>query len=204
MNIFKELSDKSWATTGVVGEINDPSAGPGPAAKTGLKFFLGALTSMCFLFSVGYKMRMEMPDWVPLVDPEILWVNTAILILSAVAMQLAKNAANAGKLGGVRFHLTTAGLLTIGFLVGQWMAWQELLSGGLYQIASAPLAFFLLLTGLHALHLIGGLYVWIRSVYKAWAGTEIIRFKLSIELCTTYWHYLLLVWFAFFAILLST
>jgi cytochrome c oxidase subunit 3 len=204
MNIFKELGDKSWATPGAIGEITERSSGAKPAEKTGLNFFLAVLTSMFGLFLVGYRMRMDLPDWVPLNDPQLLWFNTGLLILSAIAMQLAKNAANRGQIGGVRLHLTLAGVLTVAFLIGQYVVWQELLSAGLYQLASAPLAFFLLLTGLHALHLAGGLYVWMKSAVKAWSGMEITRFKLSIELCTTYWHYLLLVWFAFFAMLLST
>jgi cytochrome c oxidase subunit 3 len=204
MNIFKELGDKSWATPGAIGEITELNSGPKPAAKTGLNFFLAVLTSMFGLFCVGYRMRMDLPDWVPLNDPQLLWFNTGLLVLSAIAMQLAKNAANKGQIGGVRLHLTSAGVLTVAFLIGQFVVWQDLLSAGLYQLSSAPLAFFLLLTGLHALHLAGGLYVWARSTINAWSGMEITRFKLTVELCTTYWHYLLLVWFVFFALLLST
>ena len=204
MNIFKELGDKSWATPGGIGEVTEHSSGPRPAEKTGLYFFLAVLTSMFGLFLVGYRLRMDLPDWIPLNDPTMLWFNTGILILSAVAMQLAKNAANRGEIGGVRLHLSLAGLLTVTFLICQYVVWKGLLSAGLHQLTSAPLAFFLLLTGLHALHLAGGLYVWAKSAVKAWSGMEIIRFKISIELCTTYWHYLLLVWFVFFAMLLTT
>ncbi|MEC9375035.1 MAG: cytochrome c oxidase subunit 3 [Pseudomonadota bacterium] len=204
MSIFKTLSEKSWATPRSVSEINPRDISEGLAAKTGLKFFIGVLSSMFFLFCVGYKMRMELSDWVPLQDPNLLWFNTAILVLSSIAMQLAKNAAMAGKIKKVRLYLTAAGGLTIGFLIGQITVWQELLDAGLYQLSSAPLAFFILLTGLHGLHLTGGLFVWARSVYKAWLGMEIERFKLTIELCTTYWHYLMLVWFVFFALLLAT
>ena len=50
----------------------------------------------------------------------------------------------------------------------------------------------------------GGLLVWARASWRAWRGMEVARIKLSVELCTTYWHYLLLVWFVMFALLLST
>jgi cytochrome c oxidase subunit 3 len=50
----------------------------------------------------------------------------------------------------------------------------------------------------------GGLLVWARATWRAWRGIEVVRVKLSVELCTTYWHYLLLVWFVFFALFLST
>jgi cytochrome c oxidase subunit 3 len=204
MSIFKQLTDKSWATPGVAGEINDGSLGPGPAAKTGLSFFMAVLTSMFFLFVMGYRFRMAEADWQPIADPAILWLNTAVLILAGFVMQRARNAAQQGLVDKVRNNLTTAGLLTIVFLVGQYLAWQQLNAAGYYVYANPAAAFFVLLTALHALHLMGGLFVWGRVVVRAWRGMEITRIKLSIELCTTYWHYLLLVWFVFFALLLST
>jgi cytochrome c oxidase subunit 3 len=79
-----------------------------------------------------------------------------------------------------------------------------LVASGMYTPANPAFAFFVLLTTLHALHLIGGLYVWAKSALNAWTGMEIIRFKVRVELCTTYWHYLLFVWVVFFAILLTT
>lgn len=204
MSIFKQLMDKSWATQGVAGEINDRSLGPGPAAKTGLRFFIMVLTSMFFLFIAGYRLRMAEADWQPIADPMILWLNTGVLVLAGVFMQRARDAAEQGLISRVRNNLTTAGLLTIAFLVGQYLAWQQLSEAGYYVQTSAAAAFFMLLTGLHGLHLAGGLLVWIRAAWRAWRGIEVVRVKLSIELCTTYWHYLLLVWFVFFALLLTT
>jgi len=61
-----------------------------------------------------------------------------------------------------------------------------------------------LLTALHGLHLLGGLLVWGRATLKSWRHIEVAKIKLSVELCTMYWHYLLLVWFVFFTLLLST
>jgi cytochrome c oxidase subunit 3 len=75
-----------------------------------------------------------------------------------------------------------------------------------YFVASGPAsAFFYLLTGVHGLHLLGGLIVWGRTLVRmAQPGVEVIDLRLSVELCTVYWHYLLLVWLVLFAVLLST
>ncbi len=204
MSIFKQLTEKSWATPGVAGEIPDRNQETNPAAKIGLSFFMAVLTSMFFLFVMGYRFRMEAADWQPIADPVILWLNTAVLILAGFVMQRARNAAQQGQADKVRNNLTAAGLLTIVFLVGQYLAWQQLSTAGYYVYANPAAAFFVLLTAVHALHLMGGLFVWGRAVVRIWQGMEISRIKLSIELCTTYWHYLLLVWFVFFALLLST
>jgi cytochrome c oxidase subunit 3 len=54
------------------------------------------------------------------------------------------------------------------------------------------------------LHLLGGLWVWGRTTAKVLRGVEVGKVRLSVELCTVYWHYLLLVWLVLFAVLLHT
>jgi len=60
------------------------------------------------------------------------------------------------------------------------------------------------LTGLHALHLVGGLWVWSKCAIRLTSGGEPKEVQLSIQLCTIYWHFLLLVWIVLFAILANT
>jgi cytochrome c oxidase subunit 3 len=204
MNFFKELTDKSWATPGVVPEIYDRSLGEAPAYQTCLNTLLAVLSSMFFLFIAGYRLRMAEADWVPINDPGVLWLNLGFLVLASWFMQRAREAARNGVIKPLRNNLLLAGVFTVAFLVGQYLAWQQLSAAGYYISSSPAAAFFLLLTTLHGLHLIGGLVVWMRAFIRSWQGIEISRIKLSVELCTTYWHYLLLVWFVFFALLLTT
>jgi cytochrome c oxidase subunit 3 len=60
------------------------------------------------------------------------------------------------------------------------------------------------MTGLHAAHLLGGLWVWSKSSIRLLSGEDAAELKLSIELCTLYWHFLLIVWFILFALLSNT
>jgi cytochrome c oxidase subunit III len=101
-------------------------------------------------------------------------------------------------------------VFTVVFLLGQLWAWQLLAATGLYSAATPAYAFFVLLTGIHALHLIGGLGVLARAALKIWRGfgnLDVVaadRLRLSVELCTVYWHFLLIVWIGLFWLLLST
>jgi cytochrome c oxidase subunit 3 len=62
-----------------------------------------------------------------------------------------------------------------------------------------------LLTGVLGLHLLGGLYVWGRTYIRLrYQRAELIDVRLSVELCSVYWHYLLLVWIVLFGLLLAT
>ncbi|MBT8080560.1 MAG: cytochrome c oxidase subunit 3 [Gammaproteobacteria bacterium] len=166
--------------------------------------FLAVATSLFGLFISAYSLRMEMPDWSPLAEPNLLWVNTAMLVLASIAYQWARNVAIEGRTSAVRFGLSIAGLLTVLFLVGQMLAWQRLMSEGAYITGNPANAFFYMLTAVHALHLLGGLWVWARSTIKVWSGAEADTVRLSVELCAVYWHYLLLVWAILFAMLINT
>ena len=90
-------------------------------------------------------------------------------------------------------------------MVGQLVAWQQLQASGQYLTSNPSNAFFFLLTGAHAAHILGGLYVWARATFKVIAGSaEGSQLRRSIELCTIYWHFLLVVWLILFGLLLST
>jgi len=156
------------------------------------------------LFIISYKLRMDFPDWQPLDDPRILWFNTVLLIIGSIALQRARGAAKNGDIRAVRNGLLVGGLLTIGFLVGQYFAWRELFAAGFYLTVNPAYAFFYLLTGLHAAHLVGGLWVWARTTRKVWRGADAQSVQMSVRLCSVYWHYLLLVWLVMFSLLLST
>ena len=90
------------------------------------------------------------------------------------------------------------------FLVGQLWAWRQLNATG-YFLGSPAAAFFYLLTAVHGLHLLGGLFVWGKTMARMVpASLEVLDVRPSVELCTVYWHYLLIVWLVLFAVLLST
>jgi cytochrome c oxidase subunit 3 len=57
---------------------------------------------------------------------------------------------------------------------------------------------------LHAVHLLGGLFAWGRTVIKMWSGSEAHQVRLSVELCAFYWHFLLVVWLVLFVWFLIT
>ena len=172
--------------------------------KIGLRVFLGVVTVLFTLLVISYFGRMAYADWRPLPEPWLLWLNTGLLIASSVAFQAALIAARRGQLIRVRDGLLTGGLFAFAFLTGQFLAWQQLVALGFYAESNPANAFFYVITGLHALHLLGGLVAWGRTIAKLWRGIELAQIRLSVELCTVYWHFLLLVWLALFALLIFT
>jgi len=169
-----------------------------------LMTFLAVATSVFGLFISAYTIRMEEPDWRPVAEPALLWANTAILVLASIVYHWTRNAAVKGNDDHVKPGLTVAGASTILFLIGQVIAWQQLNAAGYYVYTNPANGFFYLLTAVHGLHMLGGLWVWAKSTMKVWTGADSDSVRLSIELCTVYWHFLLLVWVVLFGMLLST
>ena len=205
--LARRLTAKPWETPGSPEDLEAGSAVSPPPAKIGLWILLAVITSLFGLFISAYWMRMEHAhgDWTPLAVARLLWLNTALLILSSAGMQWARGAARRAQADRVRVALIAAGVLALAFLAGQLVAWRQLSASGYFMANSPAIAFFYLLTGVHGLHLLGGLFVWGKTVVRmAQAGVELLDVALSVELCTVYWHYLLLVWLVLFALLLST
>jgi cytochrome c oxidase subunit 3 len=159
---------------------------------------------MFMLFIVSYYTRSQFPDWERLADPGILWVNTAVLMLASIALQIATNAArrDAGRM--MRNALIAGALLTLGFITGQFMAWEQLVAAGYYAQANPAIAFFYLFTGLHALHLLGGLWFMVMLGFRLNRKDRQEKAKAAVALCATYWHYLLVVWLVLFFLLMRT
>ncbi|EIG61826.1 MULTISPECIES: cytochrome c oxidase subunit 3 [unclassified Bradyrhizobium] len=190
----QRLAAKPWLEEGVMVDLREESTSSLPAAKLGLGVFLAVVGSLFALFISAYSMRMNMVDWRTLPVPALLWFNTGVLLLSSVALQWAYMAARRDDIDGISIGLCAGGASAITFLVGQLLAWRQL-SGAGYFLASNPAnSFFYLITAVHGLHLMGGLVALGRTTAKVLRGAEASQIRLSVELCTIYWHFLLLVW----------
>jgi cytochrome c oxidase subunit 3 len=166
--------------------------------------FLAVVGTLFALLISAYSMRMEMGEWRPAPVPKLLWLNTGVLISSSGALQWAQVAASRGRMDGVRAGLLVGGVFALAFLAGQLMAWRQLDAAGYYLTANPAAAFFYLITGVHGLHLLGGLVALVRTMDKAWQGVAGGDVRLSVELCAMYWHFLLFVWLVVFSLLLLT
>lgn len=197
------LNTQPWVPTAADDAVSGASLDTN--TKTiALSTFLAVATSVFALFISAYTLRMQQPDWRPLAEPALLWANTGLLVLASIAYHLTRNAAVHGLTARLKPGLAISGLLTFMFLAGQLIAWQQLTASGYYLSSNPANAFFYLLTAVHGLHMLGGMWVWARSTIKVWTGAEADSVRLSIELCTVYWHFLLLVWIVLFGMLLST
>ena len=200
--IRQTLDVKPWVEQSQLSPAHEGHGLSLPPLKVGLGVFLTVATSLFALSISAYMMRKEGADWRPLAVPTVLWFNTAMLLLGSVFFQRARNAAKSELIDGVRFGLLAGGAFTLVFLAGQLLAWQQLNDAGYYLTTNPANAFFYLLTALHGLHLLGGLWVWAKTAARMQRGATVDELRLSVELCTIYWHFLLVVWLVLLGVLL--
>ena len=210
--LIQRLREKPWLKQGVVPTSQETVTSSAP--KVGLWVFLAVVTSLFGLFASAYMMRVAghsgLRSWDAVDEPSLLWINTLVLVVASGAMQVARNRIDRDDFTGGRSYFLAAGVLTIVFLAGQMLAWRLVNSSGTLGPRSPAYAFFVLITAIHGLHLVGGLWVLGRTTRRLFRGFDAnsvvarSRVRLSVQLCTTYWHWLLLIWLGLFALLLST
>lgn len=207
VGIFSRITEKPWLPTddrivrlhtGSVGTHN---------RKVALIVFLCVVGSVFFLLFAATHMRKVMAvDWVPMPEPGLIWVNSLVLVGVSFAFEIARGAVNSTNLPRTRSFFLLAGVGTVVFIVLQSIAWQQLLALNYGAKNNPANAFFYLLTGAHAVHLLGGLVAWWRAMrhMRQSDKTEISKIRMSVGLCAIYWHFLLFIWVAMVALFVTT
>jgi cytochrome c oxidase subunit 3 len=138
-------------------------------------------------------------------EPWLLWGNTVILILTSIVFHKTRIFVDKNDFEKTKNNLLIVGFLSFAFITGQLLVWQHFVNLGQYASTNPANAFFYVLTALHGLHLLGGLYFWARATRQLVKNNyNISIIKHNIELCAVYWHFLLIVWLVLFGLMVAT
>jgi cytochrome c oxidase subunit 3 len=200
--IKQSINVRPWVAQGSIEELQD-SVMSRPPAQIALFVFLAVVAMLFMLLIAAYAGRMAYEIWRPVPQLRLLWANTFVLIMTSVALQWTQVSVRRGQWVRVRVGLLAGGVLTVVFLLGQILAWRQLATMDYFEVTNPAIAFFYLITGLHGLHLLGGLVAWGRTAARVWGDFDVAKVRQSVELCTIYWHFLLLVWLVLFGLLFA-
>jgi cytochrome c oxidase subunit 3 len=192
-----------WLREGEIAAYRGKSGRPPNAAKAGLVVFLAVALCLFSLLTAAFLMRMGAYDWQSPPLPRILWFNTAALVAASGALHVASASAKDGSSERMKNALWAGAVASVIFLFGQLWAWREMIADGFYASRNPANAFFFLLTGAHAIHLIGGLAALFRTMFHALSKAPGKSLATTVELCAAYWHFLLAVWLLLFALLIG-
>ena len=143
-------------------------------------------------------------DWHGGQIPTFVYVSTALIILSSLTFMRAKSSLKHSEEAGYRLWLTVTLLLGLGFLAAQVLAWRQLVAAGVYLATNPHSSFFYVLTGLHGIHLVGGI---LALAYLYWYARrsggpeyELKRRGLT-DVVGIYWHFMDVLWVFLFLLL---
>ena len=200
-NIFTE---QPWiADTGPIAPALSSTQIALNSRRSALKVLLSVVSIFFMLMIVAYGGRMLYQDWRPTPQINLLWANTGVLLLSSLCLQAALMWARADKVQWVRGALVGAGVLTVLFLIGQLAAWQQLTSMVLGDFSNPSVGFFFMISGIHGLHMAGGMVALTRAAGRAFNESNARAMEHSVSNCALYWHYLLGVWLLVFGLLFT-
>jgi cytochrome c oxidase subunit 3 len=223
---------RKW--TGGGGDGNDDNnyngSGPGERlrrARPALIFFLIGDAMLFLVLVVGFLVDKSsthlgpggvVNSWQAIPIPPILWLNTIVLLLSSLTMEIARRSIfheqsvmdewlGLGKPAARRTMpwLLATWILGVAFLAGQWTAWAQLgLRHGyeaIYQDAGLSRSFFNLFTGFHAAHLVLGLIALTACLSALLYARRVETRQVWLDTSAWYWHCMGLFWIGLFALL---
>ncbi|MCS6823124.1 MAG: cytochrome c oxidase subunit 3 [Cytophagaceae bacterium] len=167
--------------------------------------FLVTVVMLFASFTSAYLVRRDAGGWLHFKMPAIFAVSTFVLLVSSAFMHWAYISAKKDNFGKLKIAIAITTLLGIAFLVLQVMGWGALVEQKIFfagKYANPAGSFVYVFSSIHGLHLISGiifLLVVFANVYKMKIHSKNM---LQMELCTTYWHFLDLLWVYLYVFLL--
>ena len=169
-----------------------------PPASTGIWVVLAAISMSFAAFTSALVVRKGgATDWRHFTLPSILYVNTLVLLASSVTLEISRRRV-ATFMGGLRSRVAnptrwlyvtlSLGLL---FVAGQYIAWRQLSSQGLYLATNPSSSFFYVFTAAHALHVLGGLGGLARVIRRL---NKLVLRRSTLDATSRYWHFMDVLW----------
>lgn len=170
------------------------------ASRTGIWVGLAAITMSFAAFTSALVVRQgSAMDWRHFALPPVLYLNTAVLIGSSIALEIARRRVAAFARGQKKdraiplawLYLTLG--LGVTFVAGQYVAWLQLKSQGLYLATNPSSSFFYVLTAMHALHVLGGLCGLALTISRLSQRLPSLR-RSTLDTVSYYWHFMDVLW----------
>lgn len=188
--------------------------------RLGMAIGLTAIFMLFLSFTTAFVLRQKIGtfdprtetyihDWKPVSLPVgLLLFNTGILVLSSLTLEKARRQAFqdaavsvTAVIPGVKFSqerrfpwlAATLGL-GIGFVIGQLVAWRELMDRGIYMSGTPSSSFFYVSTGMHGIHLIGGILALVYALFVVHRRQGLDRRRVTLDVTSWYWHSMAILW----------
>jgi cytochrome c oxidase subunit 3 len=187
---------------------SNPDRGVPGAGMLAMRFLLASISMLFVTIGVAYHARARSAaHWQHIHIPPLLWLSTALILASSWTLELARGAFE--RKNSVRYArwLEVTVAIGVAFLVSQVFALRELARQGIYLRNNPHSSLFYVLTGVHGIHLLGGMAALGYLLIKASVRPEVVLFDFRRQrsraaAAALYWHFLDGIWLCLFIALL--
>lgn len=173
--------------------------------KFALWLFCVTIFMLFAAWSSAYIVKRGEPGWSSFDLPRQFWINTWLILASSVSLIWAHFSAKRDELEKVKVGLTITAVLGVAFVVGQIIAYGKMVDMNYHFTgmgSNTSSSFIYVITGVHGLHLVGGVIVLIVTLVDTYRFKIHSKNMVQLEMCATYWHFLGVLWLYLFIFLL--
>lgn len=164
---------------------------------------IGSIIMMFAGLTSAYIVKGEQPGWTTVVVPKIFYYSTAVMLISSLTMQVALKSFKERNMKQYRTLLTITAVLGIAFIGMQIIGFKDLFQSGVkLEGGSGAGQFLYIIFGLHALHVLGGAVALLIMFFKAFSAKIRSYNTVPVEVVSTYWHFVDLLWIYLFVFFL--
>jgi cytochrome c oxidase subunit 3 len=165
---------------------------------------LGSVIMMFAGLTSAYIVKGGQPEWTTVEIPAVFYISTAVILASSVTVQLALKAFKERKMRTYRKLISVTAILGTLFIVLQTIGFGQLWQSGVNMRGSGAGQFLYIIFGLHGLHVLGGVAALLIIFIRAYTSRVRNYNPVTIELASTYWHFVDLLWIYLFVFFLWT
>jgi|SRR5580704_2958056 cytochrome c oxidase subunit 3 len=159
---------------------------------------LGSIIMMFAGLTSAYIVKRDQPGWTTFGIPRAFWYSTTVILISSLTIQMAQKAFRHREMLRYRQLLTVTLILGIAFVLLQWKGFTQIWSTGVTLHGSGGGQFLYVIAGLHAAHVLGGIVALVVMLARAFSGKVRNYSVVPVELMSTYWHFVDLLWIYLF------
>jgi cytochrome c oxidase subunit 3 len=162
---------------------------------------IGSIVMMFAGMTSAYIVKKNQGNWLAIELPVVFWYSTAVILVSSVTMYLANTALKAGKISFYKSLITITAILGVTFVIMQWEGFKDLETRGIALIgpqSNSASSFLFVITGLHMLHVLGGVIALIVTFFRSFWVQEGQTNLVPTQIVGTYWHFVDVLWIYLF------
>jgi cytochrome c oxidase subunit 3 len=159
---------------------------------------IGSIIMMFAGFTSAYIVKREQPGWTMFTMPLVFWYSTAVLLVSSLTMQMTLKAFKDRERNKYKNLLGVTTMLGLLFVVLQFIGYRQLQKAGVKVEGSGAGVFFIIIFGLHALHVLGGIVGLLVLFFKSFSSRLRSYDPVPVEVAATYWHFVDGLWIYLF------